>query len=856
MRQDRKSRPYPWLAAVVIMLCAFATNALAVPLPGGTLNPLDIPKYVTPLVIPPAMAKSSVQPEDPSTGQPTAVAADYNIAVREFKQQILPSGFGPTKVWSYGLEEEQIPTGFVAPRPGYTLNYPAFTIENTSNMPTTVRWINDLRTKNPDGTYSFLPHLFAVDQTLHWANPPNDGCIKGNPQRTECRTNRPEPYQGPVPIVTHVHGAHVNPESDGYPEAWWLPDADDVPATYAKTGKLFTEYDINSGQANDFMDAIRGIGRNQFNPIPGSAFYSYENDQPATTLWYHDHSLGMTRLNVYAGPAGFWMIRGDFTGTTGNLVADSALDAGREGRFKKLIRKGKLAALPPAKLPGPYPMPGMDPNFIAADRAVVRDIPIVIQDRSFNIDGSLFYPDNYAFFHGLNDANHPAQLPGAGVLDIPYIGDKDASGNLTNKSDMAPIWNPEAFFNTMVVNGTTWPTFKVAPAKYRFRLLNGTNSRFLNLSMFVAYEKLKDKAKGEPPKYQVKSVIDPVAMAPVVTKVGGKEVPIYQIGGDQGFLPNVVEIRTGKRAVLAGNGRKGKFVATAPAQALLMSPAERADVIIDFSKFKPGTVIRMLNTGPDAPFGGFPAAPMADLQTTGQVMEFVVTAGMLQPATDPLTTDPYRLVMSSEGPLAAPDNTRKISLNEEHSTLVCVDLDPITGSMSYVGPPEAGNHDPITACTNVYSPNSMLMAPKAALLGTFDPATGSIPLTWSQDITENPNVGDTEVWEVHNFTVDAHPIHVHLVRYQAVDREPMVLDLNGNYLGMSGLNRPPEANETGYKDTIIAYPGEVTRFKAKFDKEGLYVWHCHIVEHEDNEMMRPYYVGKPAADFPVKIAAP
>jgi spore coat protein A len=94
------------------------------------------------------------------------------------------------------------------------------------------------------------------------------------------------------------------------------------------------------------------------------------------------------------------------------------------------------------------------------------------------------------------------------------------------------------------------------------------------------------------------------------------------------------------------------------------------------------------------------------------------------------------------------------------------------------------------------------------------------------------SAGATEIWELHNFTADAHPIHIHEVQFQVVDRQPF-----------EGAIRPPERWETGFKDTVIAYPGEITRVKATFDLAGLYVWHCHIVEHEDNEMMRPYRVG-------------
>jgi FtsP/CotA-like multicopper oxidase with cupredoxin domain len=103
-------------------------------------------------------------------------------------------------------------------------------------------------------------------------------------------------------------------------------------------------------------------------------------------------------------------------------------------------------------------------------------------------------------------------------------------------------------------------------------------------------------------------------------------------------------------------------------------------------------------------------------------------------------------------------------------------------------------------------------------------------------VTENPTQGDTEEWNIYNFTEDAHPIHLHLVRFAVVGRAPIGGILNNDGTGV-------EDWETGFKDTVIAYPGEITTVKALFDIAGLYVWHCHIVEHEDNEMMRPYVVS-------------
>lgn len=767
------------VVAVGIGLVLFAPGgprkACSQPVPGGTLDPLTVPKYVTPLVIPPEMPKSTVQPGLP--------AATYNIAVRQFKQQILPGGvwntvngrsdsFGATTVWSYGRAQDVVPGGFVAPVPlssNISFNYPAFTVENTAGTLTRVRWINDL----VDAGGNYLPHLLPVDQTLHWANPPATGCTDGT-NRTDCRTFNTAPYTGPVPIVTHVHGAHVNSSSDGYPEAWWLPAAKNIPAGYAARGTVFDQFDPR-------------------NTVKGSAYFAYENDQPAATLWYHDHTLGMTRNNVYAGPAGFWLLRG---GANGDAFVDD----------------GTSAALNDGRLPGPAPRAGMgDPNFNTAFRTAIREIPVAIQDRSFNVDGSLFYPNNRAFFEGLNVPGvTPPQFPGAGVLNIPFIPN----------SDISAIWNPEVFFNTMVVNGTTWPQLDAAPARYRLRLLNGCNSRTLNLALFTVTGAGPDGIMG------------------TADDVLGAEIPFYHIGAEQGFLPQVVMVTTGRYTPLPGNGTiPAGLAAPDPMQALLMGPAERADVIIDFTGLADGTVVRMINTAPDAPFGGFPDTP-ADIDTTGQVMQFVVKASLVQPG-DALTTPPENLVLPAEAPLPAPVAVRQLTLNEEESTRLCVQAQP-DGSITtlFVDPTPLPGF--LAACT---AAGGMPMGPREAKLGVLmtDPMSGmkmSMPMMWADMITEAPVTGTTEIWEIYNLTMDAHPIHPHLVRFEVVDRQPFDMMT----FMPSGPAVAPQPYEQGYKDTVLAYPGQITRVKATFDKIGLYVWHCHIIEHEDNEMMRPYMV--------------
>jgi spore coat protein A len=657
------------------------------PLPGGSLDPTDIDQYVTPLVIPPVMPRTSTM-----TIKGGKNLDHYEIAVRQFQQWILPDDGPKTTVWSYGSVNHE-----------WTFNYPAFTIEARWRRPVAVTWRNEL----VDSRGRYLEHLLPVDPTLHWANPP--GGEEGRDSRPMF-DDTPFPYTGPVPIVTHLHGsAKVGDESDGYAEMWFLPDADDIPAEYATQGTWYEYFNLK------WLD-LYGTLANGDAWGPGRATAIYPNDQRAGTLWYHDHTLGMTRLNVYAGPAGFFVIRGG----PGDRVFDR-----RDGTR--------------AKLPGPAPRLG--------DRANkrYREIPIVIQDRSFDDDGSLFYPDTREFFDG---------IPG------PYIPD----------SDFSPIWNPEFFGNTMVVNGKTWPKLATERRRYRFRLLNGCDSRFL------------------------------------ILRWSDPRVKVWAIGNEGGFLPAPV--------LLNAFDPEGEDRAT-----LLVGLAERADVIADFSGVPAGTRVILENIGPDEPFrGGVPGVDFAQAHpgTTGQVMAFdVVPARSVD-----RSTPPEHLVLPSLPGVGPASLTRKVSLLEMMGTVPDED-----------------------------EPGEDLEGPTAAVLGVVDGQGNLVHKEWSDPITEDPALNAVEVWEIYNATADAHPIHIHETFFQVVNRQEatFVGEPDAPQLDQLGAVFPPEPWEAGYKDTVTAYPGQVTRVKAKFTKEGYYVWHCHIVSHEDNEMMRPYRIG-PAGD--------
>jgi FtsP/CotA-like multicopper oxidase with cupredoxin domain len=648
-------------------------------IPGGTLDPVNVPKYLTPMLIPPVM------PTADKLSMPGGKSVDYyEISMKQFPQQILPMGLPATTVWGYGAVAADSKRGLLIH------NAPSLTIEAQWNTPVRVKWINDL----VDANGNFLPHLLPVDQTLHWANPP--GGTAGRDTRPTF-TSTPAPYTGPVPIVTHVHGAvGVGDESDGYAEAWYLPAANDIPGGYATVG---TWYDFFAGKALVNFDETWG---------PGYATFQYPNANRASTIWYHDHSLGMTRLNVYAGPAGFYIIRG---GPDGD---DAVIDT----------RFGTRAVLPG---PAPKANDKFPPN------KTYYEIPIAIQDRSFNQDGSLFYPDTRAFFDGING---------------PYIPD----------TDISPLWNPEFFGNMMMINGNSWPFQVVEQRRYRLRFLNGCQSRFLILDF---------------------------------NQIPGVEV--WAIGNEGGFLAAPVNLT-------AMNGNR-----------LPMGLAERADVIVDFTNVPVGNYV-LANVGPDEPYGGgVPGVdfPVADLDSTGQVMQFQVVPAL---APDP-TTPPQFLQLPVPAPLPPATVTRPLALLEEMSAFFAD-------------------------------------APAETLLGTVAGDPNIAPgvwakRLWAEPITENPALGATEVWEFYNATGDAHPIHVHEVVFEVLNRQEIFVDEDTQEVQVvpGSVARPPESWETGFKDTVTAFPGEVTRIRAQFNTPGQFVWHCHIVEHEDNEMMRPYRIG-------------
>lgn len=485
---------------------------------------------------------------------------------------------------------------------------------------------------------------------------------------------------------------------------------------------------LHGGHSEPSMD---GLPDSTFS-VGTSATYRYENDQDATTLWYHDHAWGLTRLQVMAGLAGQYWVRDEFdTGDADN----------------------------------PLGLPTGD-----------QELPLTIQDRRFLADGSFAYPTG----------------PFCGQDPLP--------------DDYPDQWAPESFGDVATVNGVIEPVLEVRRGVYRFHVLNASNARVYHLRL--------RRVGGD-------------------GSVGAETHPMLQIGSDGGLLDTPV-----------------------PLDDLLLAPAERADLLVDFSSLEPGAVLRLVNDAP-APFPNGGDTPV------GGVVQFAVGDGR-----GPVTSVPTVLRGEEGLPPALPPvsatslggaavaSTRTVFLNE------IANGDETTG----------GGEQPVHGLIgNQFYADDSTMLPRTTYV-------------------EDPSVNTVEVWEIVNTTADAHPVHLHLTQFRVLNRQDISIGPSGETDYLTGLvnglpfpdgagtgpfpappatdtlvgePRPPAPEEAGWKDTVIAYPGTVTRIVVPFggtaagipapfigDRAGAplqrfagtYVFHCHILEHEDNDMMAPLQV--------------
>jgi spore coat protein A len=663
--------------ALLYVNAAGMARALAVPAAAGLSDPALQPKFeeLAPNALDPAFLFKDLNANGGPVQKP-----NFSLRARKTVQQtglINPKNGRKlnTDVWGYGAD---------------TVSWPGQTFQVMSTSAggadeTVVRWENELQGKK---------HLLPVDTNVHWAY-----SLHGASSANGVDYRQYSIAKNGVPIVTHLHGGNSDFQFDGNPEFFYSPDGD-----------------------------VKGP---QWDFVPGgfTNTFRYNNAVPAGNLWYHDHALGITRLNVYAGLAGFYFVRDEFdTGMPDN----------------------------PLYLPAfPY------------------ELAYAVQDRMFTDKGALFYPA----FPG--DPFYDDFITGEGAILPP---------------DLFPGGGPTAlaefFGDHIVVNGKIWPKENVEPRNYRMHLLNGCDSRFM-VVQFVAVN------AGE---------TDPS---------GGTPIPFWVIGSDQGL--------------------------GTPAQTdtLVFEPGGRYDVVVDFSQVPFNSRVILKNLGGDAPFGGAFGADLEpeDLfpdRQTDRIMAFDVVV--------PLSGVPDSFVpgnLPGYGGVANGATTRRVALFE--------------------GTDEFGRLQPLLGTVQD---------------GDLNVENVATAYTWFQPTTETPAEDSTEIWEIYNFTADAHPIHLHLVNFEILDREDFEYDITGTQTTMQHNGTTGEAPEISNirnltaasvggeyfeaapKDMVTSLPGnpepegevdpptgQMVRIKTHFNKTGRYVWHCHILSHEDHEMMRVLQVG-------------
>ncbi|TCZ50779.1 multicopper oxidase family protein [Roseicella aquatilis] len=541
---------------------------------------------------------------------------------------------------------------------GQEATWPGPTILARENVPVAIRFENELPR---DG------HLLPVDRSFDVGTLPEAAWEAGY-----------------IPTAVHLHGGNNPSRSDGLPDAWFTQDW--------------------RFRGEDFALPVN----------------FYPNQQDAATLFYHDHAIGLSRLNVYAGLAAFYEIQ--------------------DRQEQALVRRGVL--------------PGE-----------AYDLGLAIQDRAFTTEGHLYRP---AF------ADDP----------IPGLPGDTVRAELGEGYDGPfPSILPEFFGDVVTVNGMAWPKLEVDPGDVRLRLLNGSDSR--------AY---------------VLELSDPRARLTLV-------------GNEQGLLPHAIDIADGDGV-------------QEPGERIVLAPGERLDVVLDLSHpGLRGQAVTLLNSGPAFdPFKGFvspdgalagevEAATAED--PVGNVMQFHVGTADLLPNTASVVGGAVLDREYQELCADSADRTRKLGLFEQE--------DEFGRVMPMLGVAETTTDE--TGATVRFGP-----------LGYRDPTTEVVRL------------GDREVWQIFNFTEDAHPIHLHLVRFQLLGRfDYEGFDRVDNATGAPGGDGETDAVElgerraarpedAGWQDTIWVAPGEAVSIIASFDRPGEYVWHCHILSHEDNEMMRPFVV--------------
>jgi spore coat protein A len=487
----------------------------------------------------------------------------------------------------------------------------------------------------------------------------------------------------------------------------------------------------------------------------GVATYYYPNDQGARMLWYHDHAIGLTRTNAYSGIASAYLLTDALEG--------------------EMISSGVL--------------PGLGTPLVIQDKTFVpAGIRAVDRSWRWGQPGDLWYPHVYPA-----DPADPA---------VPH-----------------PSVVPEGFFDTPLVNGALYPVARVTDRRVRFRVLNGSQSRFWHLNLHAE--------RGDAPGEADLSTPGP---------------RLVQIGNEGGLLPAWTVHPNGRPIPISG----ADPAAADPAGPfnLLLAPAERADLIVDFQGWA-GRSLVLYNDAP-APFpSGDPVhdhfTGNADLSAEGGAPSTAAGFG-------PNTRTVLRIVVDAGPPDRIATPTALDALTRELARAHASGAQPPAiygGGVPYTGPVDRR----LSLNEGVDDHGRLLQT-----LGTVT-ADGTVtPLLYTDPTTEDPRAGATEVWQIYNLSADTHPVHFHLVDVQVIERAAF----DGALRVLPGTARAPDPNELGWKETVRANPGEVLTVAATFRLPRLpsamgdptsprtggheYVWHCHILEHEEHDMMRPLVV--------------
>ena len=495
-------------------------------------------------------------------------------------------------------------------------------------------------------------------------------------------------------VAPHLHGGLVPWTSDGGPFHWFSPGG------AVKGPSVVNWLPDDKGTLTDD--------------------YWYPNNQSARMMWYHDHAVGITRLNAVRRP-------GD------RLPPDGRAEANLMDRLR-----------------------------ITAD----RQIPLVVQDKVFNPDGSLWYPSTY-------DTEFFDLEPG---LPLP-----------------APSLVPEFWGDTMLVNGTAYPFLEVKKGVYRFRILNACNTRFLNLSLFFA-----------------------AGCVPVQRGAGRERIgpAMRVIGTEGGFL----------------DGRLRRKAASYGATTDRAGPGARArrarDILIDFSAVPAGSRLILHNDAP-VPFPG--GTPLADFYPGNRELAVPPAPGF-----SPNTRTLLQFRVVAEQP------RRPLRRN----------LEPVTAPAAPAVPTarRRATWRSRETVDQVRSPRAEPRNARRALAALTDPPT------------EIVQAGTVEIWRLFNGTADTHPIHFHYFNVRVLSRQAFTTSCGrtaaaDRQSGGSGAAREGMEGDRQVKRRRVShrcwwtFPRRRTRAEGRRDtsepadgRSTEYVWHCHILEHEEHDMMRPLIV--------------